>query len=142
MAVTLPDGTMMGNVNAAPSANAGAGPATEPWWADALLKRPMAFGRETCRDRVAARIDSFGWRSRRAGRPAGGDELRGKSQLLLPGYGRAADPAGERARILRSTGQSVGGGEDRGAAELARTCSESVEGSRSASRCAYWMAAH
>lgn len=43
------------------------------------------------------------------------DELRGKSQLLLPGYGRAADPAGERVRILRSTGQSVGGGEDRGA---------------------------
>jgi hypothetical protein len=30
MAVTLPDGTRMGNPNAAPSANAGAGPAANP----------------------------------------------------------------------------------------------------------------
>ena len=30
MAITLPDGTRMGNVNAAPNANAGAGPAANP----------------------------------------------------------------------------------------------------------------
>ncbi len=30
MAITLPDGTQMGNVNAVPSANAGAGPAANP----------------------------------------------------------------------------------------------------------------
>jgi hypothetical protein len=29
MAITLPDGTQMGNVNAPPSANAGAGPAAD-----------------------------------------------------------------------------------------------------------------
>ena len=43
MAVTLPDGTQMGNPNAAPSANAGAGPArtATPTPADCLAaKRP------------------------------------------------------------------------------------------------------